>query len=76
MRWFSHTSYNSFNKWTKISSFEIDIFDFKMMVESGLEFFILKFTQPFQSCCCPVQKKSAKKGWIGPLKWKALWYWA
>ena len=27
-----------------------------MMVKSGLEFFILKFTKPLQSCCCPVQK--------------------
>ena len=27
-----------------------------MMVKSDLELFILKFTQPLQSCCCPVQK--------------------
>ena len=27
----------------------------KMMVKSGLEF-ILKLTEPLQSCCCPVQK--------------------
>ena len=27
----AHTSYNSFYKWTKISSLEIDIFDLKMM---------------------------------------------
>ena len=27
-----------------------------MMVKSGLEFFILKFTEPLQSCCCPVPK--------------------
>ena len=27
-----------------------------MMVKSGLEFFILKFTEPLQSYCCPVQK--------------------
>ena len=51
-----HTNYNSFNKLTKYSSLEIDIFDLKMMVKSGLEFFILKFTEPLQSCCCPVQK--------------------
>ena len=51
-----HTSYNSFNKWTKISSLEITIFDLKMMVKSGVDFFILKFTEPLQSCCCPVQK--------------------
>ena len=27
------------------------------MVKSGLEFFILKFTEPLQSCCCPLPKK-------------------
>ena len=27
-----------------------------MMVKSGLDFFILKFTKPLQSCCCPVPK--------------------
>ena len=43
-----HTSQNSFNKWTKISILEITIFDLKMMVKSGLEFFVLKFTEPFQ----------------------------
>ena len=32
-----------------ISSLEIDIFDLKMIVLSGLEFFILKFTEPLQS---------------------------
>ena len=36
-------------------SLEIDIFDLKMMVKIGLDFFILKFTEPLQSCCCPVQ---------------------
>ena len=34
-------------------------------LKSGLEFFILKFQKPIQICCCPVQKKSAQKGWIG-----------
>ena len=29
-----------------------------MMVKSGLEKNILKFHEPLQSCCCPVQKKS------------------
>ena len=43
-----HTSQNFFNKWAKISSLEITIFDLKMMVKSGLEFFILKFTEPLQ----------------------------
>ena len=30
-------------KWNKISSLEIDIFDLRMMMKSGLEFFIFKF---------------------------------
>ena len=34
-----HTSQDSFYKWTKISSLEIDIFGLKMMVKSGLDFF-------------------------------------
>ena len=34
-----HTSQNSFNKRTKVLSLKIDIFDLKMMVKSGLEFF-------------------------------------
>ena len=40
-----HTSYNSFNKRTKVLSLQITIFDLKMMVNNGLEFFILKFTE-------------------------------
>ena len=32
-----------------------------MMMKSGLEFFILKFTEPLQSCCCPVQKICPEK---------------
>ena len=51
-----YTSQNSFNKWHKISSREIGIFGLKVIVKSGLEFFIWKFTEPLQSCCCPVQK--------------------
>ena len=35
----THTTLNSFYKWTKISSLKIDIFDLKMMVKSGLHFF-------------------------------------
>ena len=38
-----HTTWKSKNKWTKISDLETNIFDLKMMVKSGLEFFILKF---------------------------------
>ena len=37
---------NSISKWTKILSLDIDIFGLKMMVKSGLEFFILKFSKP------------------------------
>ena len=53
-------------KWTKISSLEIDIFGFKMMMKRGLEIFILKFTKPLQSCCCPVPKnlpRNAELAW-------------
>ena len=64
-----HTNQNSFNKWTKIMSLEIDIIDLKMMVKSGLEFFILKFTEPLQSCCCPVQKNLPRKA---ELAWQAI----
>ena len=38
----THTSQNSFNKWTKISSLEIDIFDLKMMMKSGLDIFLIQ----------------------------------
>merc|ERR1712051_555931 len=34
---------------------KLTFFSLKMMVKSGLEF-ILKLTEPLQSCCCPVQK--------------------
>ena len=33
----------------------------KMMIKSGLEKNILKFHQPLQSCCCPVQKNLPRK---------------
>ena len=57
-----HTSWNSFNKWTEISSLEITIFDLKMMVESDLEFFILKFTEPLQRYLLTCQANSAFLG--------------
>ena len=41
------------------------------MVKSGLEFFILKFTEPFQSCWCPVRKKLPRKA---ELAWKVSRY--
>ena len=34
---------------------KLTYFSLKMMVKSGLEF-ILKLTEPLQSCCCPVQE--------------------
>ena len=53
---FIHTTQNSQNKQTKISDHETNIFELKVGVKSGLDFFILKSYQPLQSCCCPVQK--------------------
>ena len=38
----------SFYKWTKVSSPEIDIFDLKIMVKSGLKYFTFKFHKPLQ----------------------------
>ena len=55
----NHTSQNSFYKWTKISSLRINIFDLKMMVKSGLEFFVLKFTEPLQRQLLSRQANSA-----------------
>ena len=34
---------------------KLSFLSLKMMVKSGLEF-ILKLTEPLQSCCCPVEK--------------------
>jgi hypothetical protein len=59
----------SFNKWIKISSLEITIFDLR--IKSGLEFFVLKFTEPLQSCCCPVQKNLPRKA---ELAWQVSRY--
>ena len=44
------------------SSLEITIFDLKMMVKSGLEFFILKFTEPLQRYLLTCQANSALLG--------------
>ena len=46
---------------TKTSSLEIDIFDLKMMVKSGLGLNFEIHLQPLQSCCCPVQKNLPRK---------------
>ena len=58
----------------KISSLEIDIFGQKITVKSSLEFFILKFTKPLQSCknICPERlnwrawqvSKYLWRGWV------------
>ena len=42
-----------------------------MMVKSGLEFFILKFSEPLQSCCCPMQKNLPRKA---ELAWQVSRY--
>ena len=60
-----HTSYNSFYKWTKILSLEINIFDLKMMVKSGLEFFYFEIHQAPSELLLPSAKISAQNGWIG-----------
>ena len=66
-----HTIQNSFNKWSKISSHEIDIFGLKVVVKSGLGKIILNFTEPLQSCCCPVQKNLPRKA---ELAWQVSRY--
>ena len=50
---------------------KLTIFYKKMMVKSGLELFILKFTKPLQSCCCPVQKNLPRKA---ELAWQVSRY--
>ena len=67
-----HSTKNSFNRWTKISSLENDIFDLKMMVKNGLELFF-KFTEPLQSCCCPVQKNLPRKAELAWQVSRYLW---
>jgi hypothetical protein len=60
-----HTSKNSFYMWTKISSLEIDIFDLKMMVKSGLDFFILS---PFRAAAAQCKKICPERlNWPGRL---------
>ena len=66
-----HTIQNSQNKQIKISDLETNIFELKMMMKSGLEFFILKSYQPLQSCCCPVQKNLPRKA---ELAWQVSRY--
>jgi hypothetical protein len=52
---------------------EINIYDLKMTMKSGLEFFILKFTKPLQSCCCPVQKNLPRKAELACQVRRYLW---
>ena len=63
-------------KWTKILTLEITILGLKMMMKSGLEWIILKFHEPFQSCCCPVQKICPERlnwpGWLAGISEGAL----
>ena len=54
-----HTVQNSQNKWTKISDLETNIFELKVGVKSGLQFFILKFTEPLQRYLLTCQANSA-----------------
>ena len=50
-----------YHKWTQISSLEINIFEINHISLICLEFFILKFTEPLQSYCCPVQINMPRK---------------
>ena len=52
---------NLFYKWTKISSLKINIFDINHISLICLEIFILRFTEPLQSYCCPVQKNLPRR---------------
>ena len=58
----THITQISQNKWTKISDLKTNIFELKMMVKSGLEFFILKFYQPLQRYLLTCQANSAFLG--------------
>ena len=58
----NHTTQNSQNKWTKISDLETNIFELKVGVKSGIEFFILKFYQPLQRYLLTCQANSALLG--------------
>ena len=42
-----------------------------MMLKSGVEYFILKSSQPLQSCCCPVQRNLPRKA---ELTWQVSRY--
>ena len=56
-----HTTQNGQTKQSKMLTLETTIFGLKMLVKSGLEKIILKFHEPLQSRCCPVQKNLLRK---------------
>ena len=56
---------------SELKSRVFDICGLKMMKNGGLEFFILKFIEPLQCCCCPVPKNLAKKA---ELAWQVSRY--
>ena len=51
---------------------KLTFFSLKMMVKSGLEF-ILKLTEPLQSCCCPVQKNLPSRAELACEVSRYLW---
>ena len=51
---------------------KLTFFSLKMMVKSGLEF-ILKLTEPLQSCCCPVQKNLPSRAELAWQVSRYLW---
>ena len=53
-----HTTQNSQSKWTKTSALKTNIFGLK---KSELNFLILKFHYPLQSCLCPLEKFLSRK---------------
>ena len=50
---------------------EANIFELRIMLKSGLEFFILKSYYPLYICCCPVQKNLPRKA---ELTWQVSRY--
>ena len=48
-------------------------FDVKLMMKNGLEFFILKFSEPLQSCCCSIQKNLPIKAELPSQVSRYLW---
>ena len=59
--------------WTKILSLEINIFDLKMLAKSGLEFFILRFTESLQRYLLTCQANSAFLGRLFCTGQQQLW---